>query len=401
MKEASIIEVKNISKSYPKKGSSEAFWALQDISFSLKEGEILGIIGRNGAGKSTLLKILGEIIAPTSGTAQYKGVITSILNIGTGFHPDLSGYDNIFFNASLLGLTKGQIKERVEEIIDFSGIRSFIHEPIKNYSSGMYLRLAFSIAIHVNAKILLLDEVVAVGDNEFKDKCSSKLRELAKDGTTILLVTHNMSQLLEFCTRCIWLEDGKLRYDGLPIDAAEKYIEGFSNEKDFGSPDNNQFFTKDLQINVNDFVVLEKLSIAADNSACKWPLYTKHPVRITLCCDKLVDNASLEIAIYLSNLDGIRIFLDSYGLRNDYDTAQLKDKGKYEIHCIIPADLLARGVYHLSVMVSKSLEIEKDLENLASFKVLPSTTANGMDQHLDNLNTVIAPKLGWEIKKAD
>lgn len=396
----SILVVNNISKRYKRAGMKEPFWALKEVSFSVNKGEILGVIGRNGAGKSTLLKILSDVISPTTGTVKYNGVVVSILDIGTGFHPDLSGYDNIFLNASLFGMSKIQVQDKIKDIIDFSGIESFIHEPVKNYSNGMYLRLAFSIAVHINTQILLLDEVVAVGDAEFREKCNSKLRELVIGGMTIVLVTHNMSQVLEFCNRCIWIDQGNIKCDGKPIEVIENYIGSFSIvQDDVESINLQQAFKLNISSSFNDFVHLNTLSIRSTSALSDWPLYTGAPIELSFHLRKLTSDRPLELAIYLTNLDGIRIFLDSFALRSNYQYNVIVEEGLYNIKCMIPADILTRGIYHLSIIVSSEFMVLGRLENLANFKVLPSTSDHGPDAIFNTMNTIIAPRLAWEITK--
>lgn len=190
--------------------SSEYIWALKDISFEVKQGEILGIIGRNGAGKSTLLKILSRVTAPTSGECRIKGRIASLLEVGTGFHPELTGRENIFLNGAILGMTKEEIREKFEEIVSFSEVGKYINTPVKRYSSGMYVRLAFAVAAHLEPEILFVDEVLAVGDTSFQKKCLGKMGEVAKQGRTVLFVSHNMGTINALCNKSILLEDGKI-----------------------------------------------------------------------------------------------------------------------------------------------------------------------------------------------
>jgi len=395
----SVLKVQNISKSYPVKGNSEPFWALKDVNFELTKGEILGVIGRNGAGKSTLLKILGDVLPPTEGKIFYQGSIVSILDIGSGFHPDFTGYDNIFLNASMLGMTKEEITNRIDQIIEFSGIGEFIHQPVKTYSNGMYVRLAFSVAIHINPQILLLDEVIGVGDAEFQDKCHSKLYELASNGLTIILVTHTISAVLEFCSRCIWLDKGKIQFDGLAIETVEQYIGDFSLEKNSIDNPDKKFLNKEIDLNIEEFVRLQGLNISSEGVNSSWPLYTGDPIKFKFFCEKVTSDFAFELAIYITNLDGVRVFLDSFALRPEYKFDTIVEKGVYEITCTVPANLLTRGVYHVTIMVSKSFELIAQLENIVSFKVLPSTSDDGKDNHFNRMNTIIAPRLIWLVNK--
>ncbi len=202
----------------------EEIWALRDVSFQVREGEVLGVIGRNGAGKSTLLKVLTRITTPTSGRAVIRGRVGSLLEVGTGFNPELTGRENIFLNGSILGMKRREIQRKLPEIVEFSGIPTFIDTPVKRYSSGMYVRLAFSVAAHLEPEILLVDEVLAVGDAEFQQRCLGRLEDLSGTGRTVLFVSHNMQALNQLCDRAIWLEGGTVLQDGDPSQVISSYL---------------------------------------------------------------------------------------------------------------------------------------------------------------------------------
>ena len=197
---------------------------INDLNIDIKEGEITTIIGPNGSGKSTLLKLMTKIIYPNKGRITTNGKLTSLLELGAGFHPDFSGRENIYFNASIFGLTKKEIDERLDNIIEFSELEHFIDNPVRTYSSGMYMRLAFSVAINVDADILLIDEILSVGDEHFQNKCFNKMLELKNEGKTMVFVTHSMDSVKKLCDRTIWLKDGKIKMDGNTNDVVEKYI---------------------------------------------------------------------------------------------------------------------------------------------------------------------------------
>ena len=207
------------------KGSSEYVWALKDINFEVKHGEVLGIIGRNGAGKSTLLKILSRTTSPTTGSVKIKGRVASLLEVGTGFHPELSGRENIFLNGAILGMTRHEIKSKFDEIVDFAGVERYIDTPVKRYSSGMYVRLAFGVAAHLEPEILIVDEVLAVGDAEFQKKALGKMKDVStKEGRTVLFVSHNMAAIQNLCDRGIVLYSGMMAFDDAAPAAVEKYL---------------------------------------------------------------------------------------------------------------------------------------------------------------------------------
>lgn len=198
---------------------------LKGINLNIKKGEAVALIGTNGSGKSTLLKLMTKILYPNSGTIEINGKLTSLLELGAGLHPDFSGRENIYFNASIFGLTRKEIDERLEDIIEFSELRNFIDNPIRTYSSGMFMRLAFAVAINVNADILLVDEILSVGDEHFQNKCIEKMLELKNEGKTMVFVTHSMESVKKLCTRAIWLYNGEIEMDGQAMDVIKKYVE--------------------------------------------------------------------------------------------------------------------------------------------------------------------------------
>ena len=212
-----------VGAAHPRRQEGDRFWALRDVNFAVRQGEILGIIGRNGAGKSTLLKILSRVTAPTEGRIGIRGRIASLLEVGTGFHPELTGRENIFLNGAILGMTKVEIRRKLDEIVAFSECQQFIDTPVKRYSSGMYVRLAFAVAAHLEPEILVVDEVLAVGDVGFQKKCLGKMQDVAGAGRTVLFVSHNMQAVRSLCTRCLLLQDGALVMDDTPNAAVNRY----------------------------------------------------------------------------------------------------------------------------------------------------------------------------------
>ncbi len=234
------IEVKNVTKSFKiyydkantlkehllfwNRNKSEIFTALNGVDLEIKKGETVGLIGINGSGKSTLLKLMTKIYYPTTGKIITHGKVTSLLELGAGFHQDFTGKENIYFNAAIFGLTKQEIEKRIDEIIEFSELGDFINNPVRTYSSGMYMRLAFSIAINVDADILLIDEILAVGDKHFQDKCFAKLNELKNSDKTIVIVSHDLGKIKEICNRAIWIDEGKVELDGSPEKVIKEYI---------------------------------------------------------------------------------------------------------------------------------------------------------------------------------
>ena len=226
---ANFRELRNLSRFEGARAAQrDIFWALKGVSFEVKHGEAIGIIGRNGAGKSTLLKILSRITEPTSGRALIYGQVASLLEVGTGFHPDLTGRENIYLNGTILGMRKREIDAKFDEIVDFSGVQKFIDTPVKRYSSGMRVRLAFSVAAHLEPEILIVDEVLAVGDAEFQKQCLGKMGEVTGSGRTVLFVSHNMAAVSQLCDRCIALKDGKIHFDGATEEGIDAYFKTIS-----------------------------------------------------------------------------------------------------------------------------------------------------------------------------
>lgn len=226
---SNALEIRGLGKEYRISGK-EHFWALRDVNLDLKQGEVLGLIGANGAGKSTLLKILSRISAPSTGTARAYGKMASLLEVGTGFHPELSGRDNIYLNGSILGMSRASIRQQFDAIVAFAGVERFLDMPVKRYSSGMFVRLAFAVAAHLDAEILLIDEVLAVGDADFQKRCLQRMDSLAKEqARSIIFVSHNMGAVAGLCDRVAWLEHGKLRQSGLPSETIEAYLQGLEN----------------------------------------------------------------------------------------------------------------------------------------------------------------------------
>lgn len=210
---------------------SDEFWAVRDVSFDVPEGETFGLIGKNGSGKSTLLKTLARIYHPDEGSITMRGRVASLLEVGSGFHPELSGRENVYLNGSILGLSRKEVAARFDEIVEFSGVEKFIDQPVKNYSSGMYVRLGFAVAINVRPDVLIVDEVLAVGDGEFKKRSKEKFRELTQEGRTVILVSHSLGQVRSMCHQVAWLENGRLRQLGPAAEVTRAYEETFTGDQ--------------------------------------------------------------------------------------------------------------------------------------------------------------------------
>ncbi len=313
----------------------DEFWALKDVSFNLKEGEVLGIIGPNGSGKSTLLKIISKITPPTNGEITLRGRVGSLLEVGTGFHPELTGRENIFLNGAILGMTQKEIKRKFDEIVDFSGVEFFLDTPIKHYSSGMYIRLAFAVAANLESEILLVDEVLAVGDIEFQKKCLSKMSDIAKGGRTVIFVSHNIGAINTLCSKCIYLSSGKKQAEGSP----NYVISEYTTKGKVSSPL--------VKYKYNDRpaqITYEKL---LGNTLLKGMDYSKE-ITIETGFSVRADNLKFYMGIEILNqMNETVIFWRDFEILFDLKKKRRKNDYKYLIR--IPADSLAPGGYKLSL----------------------------------------------------
>lgn len=308
---------------------SSDFWALKDVSFEVKEGEVLGIIAKNGAGKSTLLKILSKITPPTHGKITILGKVSSLLEVGTGFHPELTGRENIFLNGSILGMQRNEIKKKFNEIVDFSGVEMFIDTPVKYYSSGMYLRLAFAVAAHLEPEILLVDEVLAVGDAEFQKKCLGKMDEVAKQGRTVIFVSHDMQAVATLTTRCIVLDKGRKVFDGKTDEAINFYMQNTASQ---------DFTYKDETIEEKPKITHVQLMTSLPNNIQE---NGKHmEIEIKLFIPRYIK--SIFLVLYIADLKEINYIQQCYTNEN-----LSNQNGFYNIKCIIPNLRLYMGKYLL------------------------------------------------------
>jgi len=323
--------------------SDETFWALKDASFELRQGEIVGIIGQNGAGKSTLLKIISRITAPTYGTARVCGRVGSLLEVGTGFHPELTGRENIYLNGAVIGMKKEEIRRRFDEIVEFSGIGEFLDVPVKRYSSGMYVRLGFSVAAHLEPEILLVDEVLSVGDAAFQKKCLDKIVDSAKGGGTVLFISHNMTAVNTLCQRVIWMKGGRIVEDGAAAQIVTKYL-----ATSLTSADLSEEAWDDVdEAPGNDMVRLRRMRVIREDGLLSEPLTMQTPFRVEVEYWNLVPGAHLHITLHLYNAEGIIAF--TTGNRNNGPLPA----GLFRSVCHIPDNLMNSGPHRFVLMVVK------------------------------------------------
>ncbi len=335
------------------------FWALRGISMEVRQGETLGIIGRNGAGKSTLLKLLSRITLPTEGEIRMRGRMSSLLEVGTGFNPELTGRENIFLNGAILGMRKAEIEKKLNDIIAFSGIQHHIDSPVKRYSSGMKVRLGFSVAAHLEPEILVIDEVLAVGDAEFQRKCLGKMKDVSRSGRTILFVSHNMTAIASLCSRVIWLEGGKIKQDGAADEVVRAYLRAY------GSSGEQREWTADEQPG-NELVRLTAMRI--ERSEPDRPLGLKDTFRIAVRFNNtgITDN-DLNISLHVFNGEDILAFTSSWheGVRGERTIAP----GDNTAWCEVPGDLLNEGDFRVVVNFFRNSKMLFSEEDTIAFEV--------------------------------
>ncbi len=333
--------------------SDEEFWALKDVSFEVKQGERIGIIGRNGAGKSTLLKLLSQITEPTTGRIEIDGRVASLLEVGTGFHQELSGRENIFMNGAILGMSKSEIKRKFDEIVAFAEIDKFLDTPVKRYSSGMYVRLAFAVAAHLEPEILIVDEVLAVGDAQFQKKCLGKMEEVGKEGRTVLFVSHNMGAVKYLCSKAILLKDGRIMGNGSVEQIAGAYANPTANE--FSA----FYFAKQKKSKPHfKSIKLEQAGHAEYALAMDRPIKIKF--EIETCNQQL-----LVVGLTIRNAHDQIVHHSTDEFRSE---AALDDPSKRE--CELPSYALANGKYYVDVRLAlRNVETFEELDNVISFNV--------------------------------
>lgn len=337
------------------KGESDYVWALQDINFEVERGEVLGIIGKNGAGKSTLLKILSKVTAPTTGSIKSRGRIASLLEVGTGFNPELTGKENIYLNGAILGMTKKEIASKIDEIIEFSGCERYIDTPVKRYSSGMTVRLAFAVAAFLEPEILVIDEVLAVGDAEFQKKAIGKMQDISRTGgRTVLFVSHNMAAVKSLCTRGIVLENGKLSFEGQIDDSINHYL---ANKKEI---------TNVKLIDRKDRIGSGKVKIV-DISIDINGISTGSSFKVELSYESLEEKVEInEFGISIWDLRENKIISISSTFKNQLNN--LPNNGK--VICEIMKLPLVKGVYSLNCFVGSIFGLEDYIENILQFEVI-------------------------------
>ncbi len=372
---------------------TSTIWALKDVSFDLEEGRVLGIVGRNGAGKSTLLKILSRVTEPTKGTIMVRGRVGSLLEVGTGFHPELTGRENIYMNGAILGMKRAEIDAKFDEIVDFSEVATFIDTPVKRYSSGMYLRLAFAVAAHLEPEILVVDEVLAVGDAEFQRKCLGKMGDVAQQGRTVLFVSHNMSAILRLTQEAIVLNKGKMIMRAPTQQAVDFYLSSGQAQAGERVWDADEVPAASAPFTPISLKVKDRSGKVVDTIRSTEPVMLEFEYRL----DAPV--TGLRVGIYLSTMRGEYVLTsfdtDDSNLFEQYGT---RNTGHYLSRAIIPADIFNEGRYSVGVNAS-SFSVRRYFmdENALAFNVDISGAPG--TQWLEPRVGPIRPRLEWKIEK--
>ncbi|QIH39520.1 ATP-binding cassette domain-containing protein [Flavobacterium sp. Sr18] len=372
------------------KGESDYVWALQDINFEVERGEVIGIIGKNGAGKSTLLKILSKVAAPTTGSIKSRGRIASLLEVGTGFHPELTGRENIFLNGAILGMTKKEIAVKLDEIIDFSGCERYIDTPVKRYSSGMTVRLAFAVAAFLEPEILIIDEVLAVGDAEFQKKALGKMQDISRQGgRTVLFVSHNMAAVKSLCTRGVVLEHGKVVFEGGIEEAVSEYL---NLDNDITS----RKIYSEVEAPSSEVVRLLETEVINNRFENKSDYFIFEKVGVRIKFEILVETSDLVLGLNLYNNEEIHI-LSSHQKNN----SEKYKVGVYQIIVWFPNNFLAEG-YHFCGIAAMSYKgyfrVHFHDVNKFSFNIIDEfieNTARGID-YKGKIPGVVRPILDWD-----
>jgi lipopolysaccharide transport system ATP-binding protein len=373
--------------------SQEEFWALKNVSFEIKQGESVGIIGRNGAGKSTLLKVISRITEPASGRVSINGRVASLLEVGTGFHPELTGRENIFLNGAILGMTRTEIMKKFDEIVAFSEIEKFLDTPVKRYSSGMYVRLAFAVAAHLEPEILLIDEVLAVGDAVFQKKCLGKMGAVAKEGRTVLFVSHNMTAVQNLCNRVIWLNQGQIQDMGPVNTIVGEYMSSAIDsmtERQWDDPE---------KAPGNDEMRIRRIYVRALSDNKETPLAVDTEVEAGVEFWSLRPDQDLAITLLFITSEGGIAFSTS-SIHNLSLLGKHLNQGLYRSHCQIPANFLNNNVYHIKLLAVKNQNnVVFMMEDALVFEVQEAADRHGA--YYGKRPGVVAPMLAWELSRIE
>jgi lipopolysaccharide transport system ATP-binding protein len=369
---------------------NDRFYALDDVSFSVNQGDIIGIVGRNGAGKSTLLKVISRITAPTTGRIRLKGRVASLLEVGTGFHPELTGRENVYLNGAILGMTRREVGSKFEQIVEFAEIGEFIDTPVKRYSSGMYVRLAFSVAAHLDPEILLVDEVLAVGDINFQKKCLGRMQEIGKDGRTILFVSHNVSAVKQMCNKGLLLNDGRSVRVGPTSDIISEYVDHFNDNR-------AAEYVRDTEPNPSSVAILRvAVSNASGIVASQIELTEDFSVEIDYLLGERLSGLSVGVQIILD--DGLLTVISLSDPEFAPERLEARAVGHYKARVRIPKKILNTGRYRIRAGISSRFSIYDVVENV-TFEVVDNV---GIVQFMgwDRKGSLLGLQLPWDVARS-
>jgi lipopolysaccharide transport system ATP-binding protein len=367
-----------------------AFWALKDLTFEVSRNQVVGIIGSNGAGKSTLLKILSRITEPTSGSADIRGRVGSLLEVGTGFHPELSGRENIFLNGAIIGMKRADIRKKFDEIVEFAGVGEFLDTPIKRYSSGMHMRLAFSVAAHLDPDILIVDEVLAVGDAEFQKKCLGKLEDVAaKSQRTVLFVSHNLQAVQALCSKVMYLDRGRLAAFGDTRSIVGQYLTRGASNESVRQWDDDTYGSEQVR--------LKRIAVSSEGNH-GGVFLSSQPISVEMHIASILDRRAIGVGFELASAEGVRI-LRTYHTDSGHDQLSSLHIGMNRWRCTVPAGLLNAGVYQISPKIKDEQDRWiLDGEAAVTFEVVLD---HGVSPYWNSLDAnsrpgVVAPILVWK-----
>ena len=405
----------------PPPARRDKFWALDDVSFEVMRGERVGIVGRNGAGKSTLLKVLSRVVFPTRGAATIRGRLTSLLEVGTGFNENLSGRENVYLNASIHGLSRTEIDSRIDDIVEFAGIRLFLDTPVKRYSSGMQMRLAFAVAAHLDPDILLLDEVLAVGDLSFQQKCLERVEGLVSEGRTLLFVSHSLDAISRFCDRCIWLDNGKIRQDGPAEKVVDAYLEELAGVRSSrlwtpGLPTNGNGTTTDdgngqhaddaqpaMPIPGDDDARLLGVRLLGDDGEPRSSVAVDQTLGVEVTFEVLRTGKNVQPALHFKSATDQYLFVVSY---TDPEWLRVPPAvGRHVATAWVPPHLLNVGITHVTVALNTPdpFETHCAVDRAVSFNVYErfgeDHTARGL--YGRDFPGAVRPRLHWDTMRSD
>lgn len=374
----------------------ERFWALKDINCEVKKGEVLGIIGKNGAGKSTLLKILSRVTTPTEGVVKIKGRVASLLEVGTGFHPELTGRENVYLNGTILGMTKSEIDRKFDEIVAFSGIEKFIYTPVKRYSSGMYVRLAFAVAAHLEPEILLVDEVLAVGDVEFQRKCLGKMKDVAGQGRTVLFISHNMGAIRNLCRRTMLLDGGRVILDAPTHQTIATYLEQNLIEGAVATAEQIEQRIEGVICWKNPYLRFRQITIFNDEGVPRRSFHSQEDIRVSVVFECFHAVQDIRLMVYVVDENAVPV-LGTYN-RDDpavSDRFYRLEPGIYDAVCVLPGNTFGEREFFLTVHLeypkTEHIVVNKILSFDVRFEGYNEAYGGGAD-------IFIRPQLKWTLK---